>query len=122
MSSIRRKPAEYLKTLQLIPDDIVLAIAAQDFDEADRLRCVCGWAIRESFARQLAVDPRSTEITRLYTDTPLTCSQRFGGETVDWAILFIGAEHDTASVETAIVDRLDEVVCGAPTSEGRERP
>lgn len=118
-------PASYLATLRRIPDDIILAIAAQDFEENRARQCVCGWAFRESLARELNRDadtPLSTTEAWLAIDSEVRCHERFGGRARQWSRLFIGASEDTPNVEAAFVDRLDEIVrVPAPRRRSRSR-
>lgn len=110
----------YLATLLRIPDDIVLAIAAQDFDESLPTRCICGWALRESIARAANRDPAS--IGRQWNgSTTRECQRRFGGRIDNWWDLFSGAAIDTPAVETAFADRLDIACGGTPVARERER-
>ena len=106
------KVAGYLRTLQRIPDDIILAIAAQDFDERDNERCVCGWAFREKFARETRVDPNGDAACYAMYDAEMQCADRFGGGEHEWSLLYMGACNDMPNVETAFVSRLDEIVQG----------
>ncbi len=101
-------PETYLDTLRRIPDDIILAIGAQDFDECSFERCVCGWALRERLARELNVEPESVK-AEIFT-VPGRCSELFSGDYTEWHALFQGAMMDTLNVETAFVDRLNEIV------------
>lgn len=105
-------PRSYLKTLQRIPDDIILAIAAQDFEESRASRCICGWAFRESLARELNRDPNDASIAPSYVlvDSEIRCHERFRGGLREWQRLFVGASTDTPNVEAAFVDRLNEIV------------
>ena len=96
----------YLDTLRRIPADIILAIAAQDFDEQRGSSCVCGWALRESIARSANVAPE--EIQTGYA--PYGCADRFGGDMEEWERLYYGACQSTRNVERAFVKRLDEIV------------
>lgn len=103
----------YLETLRRIPDDIVLAIFAHDFDEGHGEQCVCGWALRESMTRELNM-PAEDVLVGL----PITrCHGRFGGSLREWDDLYWGASNNTAQVENAVVDRLDEIVCRRAVSE-----
>lgn len=120
-------PSRLLETLRRIPDEIILAIAGQDFDGADGARCVCGWAFRESLARELNVDPAGEETfgASLMFNSADLCAERFGGESGEWSDIYGSAFTEGSGsyreLEFAFVGRLDEIVCGAPTSEGRER-
>jgi hypothetical protein len=104
-----RTPEQYLSTLQRIPDDIILAIAAQDFEEGSPARCVCGWAVRESIARAAGIDADTVELSSCLLT--LDCVERFGGERDEWLHIYYGVmDFRAPAVETAFVDRLNEIV------------
>ena len=110
----------YLGTLRRIPDDIVLAIFAQDFYEGANDRCVCGWAVRERMARQFNAPPENVRLPQVpvMDGSPVLCDEDsfvvaqhlFGGSCEEWRALWDGAAWDTFAVEEAVVDRLNEIV------------
>lgn len=106
----------YLETLRLIPEDIFLAIFAQDFHQSRNDSCICGWALREAIAREVNVAPEFVSMPTANSfwydeqDSYVGCADRFGGDIAEWYDLWDGAANDTRKVERAVVDRLNEIV------------
>lgn len=105
----------YLDTLRRIPEDIMLAIFAHEFDECDGNVCICGWAVRENLAR---LNNSDAEDENAYDQNapeggawnpPARCAQMFGGEPREWQSLYSNAASNP-DVEAAVVDRLNEIV------------
>lgn len=101
--------AEFLTTLRLIPDDVILSMATRDIDLPDAWMCVCGWAAREVVARQRNVD--AAEVGGVFV-TPLLANELGGDEYTEWlpinhAWCYPGQPE---ALEEAFVDRVLECV------------
>lgn len=99
------------KTLDLLPDEIALAIGLRVFDLESRESCVCGWAIREAIAREVNVDPEDVQrwvFENGWTNTNAVLAERFGGTVVEWNEIFSGVtdHHRAPLVEEALFDRV----------------
>ena len=102
--------AAFRATLDRIPDDVALAIGLRVFDEdalSSDQACICGWAIRESIAREVGRDAEDIDFVGEIVNG---CVGRFGGELRDWVHIFLGVEYDDDAplIEEALFDRVME--------------
>lgn len=119
--------AGYRATLDLLPDEIALAIGLHVYDEgtlADHHTCVCGWVVREALAREANRDPEeigSSETAQWSGGFAL--ARRFGGDYDEWRSIFNGVCHDDAPlIEEALFDRVMAAVenSSSPTRKAKE--
>lgn len=105
----------YRRTLDRIPDDIVLAIATRLSDETmiDGDMCICGWAIREAVAREVQKD--AVDVSwRDYGAVRRECVERFGGTYGEWNDIFLGVCNDERPlIEAALMDRIMVAATGS---------
>lgn len=105
----KRKTMDYLATLTRLPDDIVLAVMGRDLDLGYPYECVCGWAVRESIARELGIAASDVASgIQLPNLIVVECANRFGGSVDEWDRIFIGVCNDQMPlIEEAMARRLD---------------
>lgn len=97
--------AQYRRTLDRIPDDIVLSMASREIEPNEGPSCICGWAVRESIARVCGIDASEAPTpSRIIYE----CWNRFGGTEPEWASVYWHIIGDTtaALVEEAFADRV----------------
>lgn len=106
------RTAAFRRTLDRLPDEIALAIGLRVFHEYDGAACVCGWAIRETIARETNVDPDlvnapTTPSGWRYTVTE-ELGRRFGGTDSEWNAIFGGVcnPSEASRIEEALFDRV----------------
>lgn len=101
-----------LKTLQRIPDRIILAVATRDLELSDPYSCLCGWAIRESLAEMRGMAASDVPYDS-YGPTTMECAEVFGGADREWTGIFSGVTRAESlpTIERAYVRRLDQA-CG----------
>lgn len=105
--------ARYLRTLQLVPDDVILEMATRDFNMRSADSCLCGWAVREGLAAlaSLPVDDfRILPTATLYV--PAECQRLYGGSLSEWRAIFfdvVDSGHFPA-IERAFVERIEQAV------------
>lgn len=108
----------YLKTLERVPDRVILAVASREIDLNEPCQCVCGWSVREQLAELSdvpadTVDPHSApDHGLIYRTVPLQCAELFGGTPGEWWSLFLDivTPGKMRKVEEAFVERVDLAV------------
>ena len=99
----------YLTTLRRVPADIILSVATRDINLDDGNTCVCGWVIREAFARRDNVDAEDTGKKLWWVS--VKCPDEFGGEYDEWDAIYMGVTDKRAPlIERAFVERVLECV------------
>ena len=78
----------FLKTLHLIPDDVILAMATDEFDLEHGSSCVCGMAIREDIFANTGYFPGDA-----HEDAIEGCKTRFGGTYEQWRDVYWGVSQ-----------------------------
>lgn len=102
-----REIAAFRRTLNRVPDDVILAVGSRILDDrsrSDGRTCVCGWVVRETLARIRNADAKEVPGTDLSGDV---CHSMYGGTMAEWQDLYYSAgDSNSALVETALVDRI----------------
>lgn len=97
---MRRKPLAapvnaYHATLRRVPDEIMLAVAAQDFNGNDGARCLCGWVVREYAGRLREIDPVQAGVRdvdgRPAWESDEVAASVFGGTDAEWGEIYNAA-------------------------------
>ena len=98
-----------LQTLRLLPDDIVLAVAGREIEPSEPSSCLCGWAMREGFARVL--DQPASELRPL-ADPSQWLAVTYGGSYGNWDDIFLGITDQASAplIEEAFTFRVLECV------------
>jgi hypothetical protein len=98
--------ATMLKTLRLIPDEIILAVATRPIDSFDPQCCVLGWSARE-------IDEFNLGTNADYERNRRTSSffKEYIGDNAPWMDVFSAVEgREEQLLELAFVDRVLECV------------
>lgn len=116
-------------TLDRLPDEIALAIGLHVYTPKtvkSGFTCVCGWSVREAFARTLGVAAESSEAYTKLVDGPAIyamCQQRFGGSLERWADLYFGVCSSNARlIEEALFDRVMAAATATPEKRSSRSP
>lgn len=97
-ADFRARVNRYKKHFNLLPDDLVLYVAGQDFNGDDSNICLLGWTLRGHLAALTEQDPEDVEErhARLdgdygYKEDPNEYMARvFGGDKEVWQDIYIG--------------------------------
>lgn len=106
---------EFLKTLRLVPDDVILSLGTRDIDLGSPSHCVIGWIARELRGREQEAPAEDTSAVNGYgyPESMLdTVHRRLRGDRNEWQMIN-GAFGDYAAadaLEDAFIDRLEECV------------
>lgn len=105
--------SKYLKTLELLPDDVVLDIAGREINPYCSRTCLAGWALHASLQRAIPVQFGPTPTEWGYSDStpPALLSHRYG-DLAGWQAIYYGIEnpHKLPAIERAFMTRLLQVV------------
>lgn len=122
------RTAAFRATLDRLPDEIALAIGSRLFDLGEPMQCVCGWAVREAIAREVAVTADDVSESMVYgpdfngSGVKEQCVQRFGGTDDDWDDIFGGVcDHRAAPlIEEALFDRVMAAATASPAKRSSQ--
>lgn len=103
--------SKYLKTLELLPDDVVLDIAGREIEPDVSSTCLAGWALRASVARAVPVQFAEEPDSWLSFTPPAKLAQRYG-DYAGWQAIYYGIENPRKlpAIERAFMARLLQVV------------
>jgi hypothetical protein len=105
-----------LRTLMLLPDDVVLDMAGRELDMYSGNRCLCGWALREVLAKAADLPPERFNVWEHTGNVPVALASQVGGTTAEWSEIFndVMDSEKVKEIELAFVLRLELAMDGVP--------